>query len=64
MVLVKLEGCRYGTPEQVNDIAECFDKSTKRLFKNRKDPCFIKFGARGDKDVKYGIANGQLKLRG
>jgi hypothetical protein len=60
----KLEGSVYGIDEQINDMSDIFDKTTKRLFRNPEEPCFIKFGARRDKDLRFGIVNGQLKLSG
>lgn len=60
----KLEGSVFGTDEQINEMSDIFDKTTKRLFRNSEESCFIKFGARRDKDIPFGIVNGQLKLSG
>ena len=60
----KLEGSVYGSDEQINEMSDIFDRTTKRLFRKPEEPCFIKFGARLDKDARFGIVNGQLKLTG
>ncbi|KAF5354126.1 hypothetical protein D9756_006963 [Leucocoprinus leucothites] len=45
-------------------MTEKFDKSTKLLFRDPKDPQYIKFGNVRDKDLSRGITRGQLKLEG
>jgi hypothetical protein len=60
----KLRGSLFGSVEQINEITDIFDKTTKRVFRNREEPQFVKFGARRDKDPDFQIVNGQLKLSG
>lgn len=62
--LDKLRGSSYSSPEQIDDIADVFDTSTKRLFSSSRQPSYIKFGAPHDTDSQFGIANGCLKLDG
>lgn len=60
----KLKHSKYGTPDTVDHIAKRFDETTKRLFRDKKDPQFIPFGSPLDKDLSVGIRSGQLKLTG
>ncbi|KAF9267818.1 hypothetical protein L218DRAFT_970647 [Marasmius fiardii PR-910] len=60
----KLKKSKYGTPDAVDHITKRFDETTKRLFRNKKDPQFIVFGSPLDKDLSVGIRNGQLRLTG
>ncbi|KAF8652563.1 hypothetical protein AX16_004346 [Volvariella volvacea WC 439] len=57
-----LQGSKYH--DVVDDIAKCFDKSTKLRFRDKRDPSFIKFGTMRDRDPEYNIRSGQLKLEG
>ncbi|XP_006460478.1 hypothetical protein AGABI2DRAFT_203545 [Agaricus bisporus var. bisporus H97] len=41
-----------------------FDKSTKCAFRDPSDPLFIRFGSARDKDPKYKITAGKLRLEG
>ncbi|KAF5354127.1 hypothetical protein D9756_006962 [Leucocoprinus leucothites] len=50
--------------DDVAFMTEKFDKSTKLLFRDPKDPQYIKFGNVRDKDLSRGIKWGQLKLEG
>ena len=50
--------------EDVPQMADCFDKKTKLLFKNKDEPQYIRFGNLRDKDLAVGIRSGQLKLSG
>ncbi len=43
---------------------ESFDKSTKPVFKDEKEPSYIKFGAMSCNDAKVNIKRGQLMLSG
>jgi len=45
-------------------MTDCFDKTTKHRFGNPDEPSYIKFGAARDKDPKFNIRSGQLKLLG
>ncbi|KAI0318140.1 hypothetical protein OF83DRAFT_1171352 [Amylostereum chailletii] len=58
----KLVGSKFGTPEYVNSITEEFDRSTKKRFKGTGDS-WVKFSSMAtDRDLKFGIRNGQIKL--
>ena len=48
----------------LDNIVECFDKSTKLRFQNSDEPQFIKFGGVRDNDPNCNIRFGQLKLLG
>ena len=41
-----------------------FDKLTKLVFRKPDEPSYVKFGTVRDKDPKYDIRSGQLKLAG
>ncbi|PBK82156.1 hypothetical protein ARMGADRAFT_1171030 [Armillaria gallica] len=58
----KLEGSPYA--QEVDLIAECFDKTTKHRFRNANEPAYIKFGMMKDTDIKLDIRSGQLRLSG
>ncbi|KZP02189.1 hypothetical protein FIBSPDRAFT_771053, partial [Athelia psychrophila] len=61
---VKLANSKFGTPEDLKNLVDCFDKSTKLRFRNPDEPSYIKFGGVRDKDLAVGIRSGQLKLPG
>ena len=48
----------------LDNIVECFDKSTKLRFRNSAQPQYIKFGGAKDNDQSCNIRFGQLKLLG
>ena len=48
----------------LDNIVECFDKTTKLRFRNSDEPQFIKFGGARDNDRDCNIRFGQLKLLG
>ena len=50
--------------EDLDNIIECFDKTTKLRFRNSDEPQYIKFGGAKDNDKNYNIRFGQLKLLG
>ena len=60
----KLHGSKYGSPDAVDHITKRFDETTKRLFRDSRDPQFVPFGSPLDKDLSVGIRSGQLKLTG
>ena len=43
---------------------EQFEKATKATFRNPNDPSFIRFGSMRDRDDKFGIRSGQLRVEG
>ncbi|KAG2353445.1 hypothetical protein BDR07DRAFT_1367118 [Suillus spraguei] len=60
----KLSGSEhYSDPKIIAQMADIFDNSTKLGFRKPDEPSYIKFGIR-DKDPKYDIRSGQLKLAG
>ncbi|KAI0303781.1 hypothetical protein B0F90DRAFT_1708994 [Multifurca ochricompacta] len=60
----KLRGSKYGTPDSLEHITKRFDETTKRLFRDKKEPQYVQFGSPLDKDPSAGIRQGQLKLTG
>jgi hypothetical protein len=61
----KLSGSKhYSDPKIVAEMADIFDKSAKLRFRKPDEPSYIKFGTTRDKDLKYDIRSGQLKLAG
>ncbi|KAJ7073106.1 hypothetical protein C8F01DRAFT_1362300 [Mycena amicta] len=59
---IKLRNSKY--LDDVAEIAECFDQSTKLKFRNPEEFSYIKFGTLRDKDPGFNIVNGQMKLPG
>ncbi|KAF9055142.1 hypothetical protein BDZ89DRAFT_1087862 [Hymenopellis radicata] len=57
----KLRNSKFGAAQDVNHMANVFDKSTKRT---SSEPAYIRFGSAHDKDLAVDIRNGQLKLDG
>ncbi|KZP20068.1 hypothetical protein FIBSPDRAFT_932499 [Athelia psychrophila] len=60
----KLANSNFSSPEDLNNLVDCFDKSTKLRFRNKEEPSYIKFGGVRDKDPTVGIRSGQLKMPG
>ncbi|KAL5504173.1 hypothetical protein ACEPAH_8246 [Sanghuangporus vaninii] len=60
----KLRTSKYGEPDILDHITKRFDETTKRLFRDKKEPQYIQFGSPLDKDSRVGIRSGQLKLLG
>ncbi|KAK0222688.1 hypothetical protein EDD85DRAFT_959945 [Armillaria nabsnona] len=58
----KLKGSKFS--DEVKNIAECFDKTTKLRFRNSGEAAYVKFGSMRDKDPALDIRSGQLKLSG
>jgi hypothetical protein len=48
----------------IAQMTSIFDKTTKLRFRNPDEPSYVKFGSTRDKDLKYDIRSGQLKLAG
>ena len=63
-MLEKLKGSKYGADEQIKQISDRFDETTKKTFRSSEDVCLIAFGTTMDKDVQYGIRSGKLKVPG
>ena len=62
--LDKLSGSNYSNSEMIAQMTNIFDKTTKLRFRKPDEPSYIKFGTIRDKDPKYDIRSGQLKLAG
>ena len=62
--VVKLAGSKFGTPEDIAQMTNEFDKTTKLRFSNPAEPSYIRFGTVKDRDLAYNIKSGQLKLPG
>lgn len=48
----------------ISHMATIFDVTTKLRFSNENDPAFVRFGTVKDRDPKFNIKSGQLKLLG
>ena len=60
----KLQNSQYGSPDDIDYMTECFDKSTKLAFNDPSQVAFIKFGTSRDRDPSVDIKFGQLRLQG
>ncbi|THU90492.1 hypothetical protein K435DRAFT_781211 [Dendrothele bispora CBS 962.96] len=60
----KLANSKYSSNDDVKQITQVFDKTTKLVFRDRDSPAFIRFGTAKDRDPSVDIRNGQLKLAG
>ncbi|KAJ3859048.1 hypothetical protein EV359DRAFT_75728 [Lentinula novae-zelandiae] len=63
-LLERLRNSRFGSDEDVQQIASIFDSDAKHTFRNPDDPVFIKFGTFRDRDPSVDIKAGQLKIPG
>jgi hypothetical protein len=63
-IIDKLYNSRYGIPDDITHITDCFDKTTKLGFKDDSQPSFIRFGTTKDSDSSVDVRFGQLKLQG
>jgi hypothetical protein len=50
--------------DDINNITNSFDKTTKLTFRDIAEPQFIRFGSARDRDLMLNIRSGQLKLAG
>lgn len=50
--------------DDIDNVTNCFDKTTKLTFRSMNDPQFIKFGSARDREPKLNIRSGQLRLLG
>jgi len=62
--LAKLSGSNFSSPDMIAQMTGIFDKTTKIRFRKPDEPSYIKFGSTREKDLKYDIRSGQLKLAG
>ncbi|KAI0704715.1 hypothetical protein C8Q76DRAFT_631269 [Earliella scabrosa] len=60
----RLQDSPYGNDEDIKTMLEYFDKATKPVFKDEKEPSYIRFGAMSCNDPKVNIKRGQLMLSG
>ncbi|KAI8977711.1 hypothetical protein BD414DRAFT_538976 [Trametes punicea] len=60
----RLKNSAYGNEEDIKTMLDSFDKFTKLIFKDAKDPAYIKFGSMKCNDPKVNIRRGQLMLTG
>ncbi|KAL0064091.1 hypothetical protein AAF712_008951 [Marasmius tenuissimus] len=60
----KLKDSNYGTRQDIVQMANVFDKTTKLSFRDEADTGYIHFGSPRDKDLSVGINRGQLKIPG
>ncbi|ETW80440.1 hypothetical protein HETIRDRAFT_154793 [Heterobasidion irregulare TC 32-1] len=56
-----LASSRFGSESHIQAITTEFDKTTKKRFKGTGDS-WVKFGQPSDRDLEFGIRNGQKKL--
>ena len=50
--------------DDLDNISDCFDKTTKTRFRNASEPQYVKFGSTRDNDASCNIRFGQLKVSG
>ncbi|KAI0773051.1 hypothetical protein BD413DRAFT_656213 [Trametes elegans] len=60
----RLKNSAYGNEEDIKAMLDYFDKSTKPIFKDSREPSYIKFGSMSCNDAKVKIRRGQLMLTG
>ncbi|KAI0941758.1 hypothetical protein AcW1_003559 [Taiwanofungus camphoratus] len=60
----RLRKSAYGNDEDVKTMLDYFEKSTKPIFKDANEPCYIKFGSMSCNDPAVKIRRGQLILSG
>ncbi|KAK1227388.1 hypothetical protein PQX77_009615 [Marasmius sp. AFHP31] len=60
----KLKDSKYGTRQDIVQMANVFDKTTKLSFRNEADTGYISFGSPRDRDLSVGINRGQMKIPG
>ncbi|KAF9650947.1 hypothetical protein BDM02DRAFT_3092037, partial [Thelephora ganbajun] len=60
----RLKSSRFDVPEIINHITQCFDETTKRLFKSLDGISYIQFGSPAETEPGLGIQRGRMKLSG
>ncbi|KAF9817075.1 hypothetical protein IEO21_03657 [Rhodonia placenta] len=63
-VVEKLADSKYGNEDDIEEMFKHFDGWAKPVFQSPEEPSYIRFGSMRDKDLAYGIRNGQLTLSG
>ncbi|KAL6306646.1 hypothetical protein BKA93DRAFT_133315 [Sparassis latifolia] len=59
-----LRNSKYGNPVDLKTMTDYFEKYTKPIFKNSKEPSYIRFGAMDCTDPTVKIRRGQFTLSG
>ncbi|PIL34593.1 hypothetical protein GSI_03372 [Ganoderma sinense ZZ0214-1] len=59
-----LASSAFGNEEDLKSMVDSFEKSSKPVFKDEKEPSYIKFGTMKDNDPTVNIRRGQLSLTG
>ena len=60
----RLKISRFDLPEIIDHVTNCFDESTKRLFKTPDEASYIQFGSPAETQEALGIQRGKMKLSG
>ncbi|KAL0057726.1 hypothetical protein AAF712_008969 [Marasmius tenuissimus] len=60
----RLKDSKYGTPQDIIQMASVFDRTTKLAFRSEGDIGYLHFGMPRDKDSSVGISRGQMKIPG
>ncbi|KAF9783709.1 hypothetical protein BJ322DRAFT_1066702 [Thelephora terrestris] len=60
----RLKNSRFDSEDIVSHITQCFDETTKRLFKSSDDINYIQFGSPFETEPSLGIQRGKMKLSG
>ena len=60
----RLKSTRFDLPDIIDHITQCFDESTKRLFRSLDEASYIQFGSPFETEVNLGIQRGKMKLSG
>lgn len=58
----RLKYSRFDSEDVINHITQCFDESTKRLFKMSDEFSYIQFGTPLETAPALGIERGKMKL--
>ncbi|KAK1226885.1 hypothetical protein PQX77_010132 [Marasmius sp. AFHP31] len=60
----RLKDSKYGSPQDIVQMARVFDRTTKLAFRSEGDIGYLHFGMPRDKDLSVGISRGQMKIPG
>ncbi|KAH9475157.1 Endoplasmic reticulum chaperone BiP [Psilocybe cubensis] len=59
----KLSGSKWGTNDDIDKAAQCFEKGVKRLFTGKEDSRFLNLNGSNASDESRGIVRGRLKMK-
>ncbi|PFH48901.1 hypothetical protein AMATHDRAFT_5372 [Amanita thiersii Skay4041] len=59
-----VKGSDYGNPTDIKNMTDYFDRVTKLAYTGSHKTHFVKFGKGSDKDDRYGIIRGSIKMSG